>query len=962
MTTSPDSGDFDFDAFNDLLNDDVEQPPATEGGAPVADADGFTRSLSYVAQPLVLAPAQEQALDADVQLQQFNDLAGSLEEPESFGVMDASAIGTLRPAFPIGYISGVVGAHLGLNRATVNQDPVNGLPVILQPYTGMQQGDFIEMFWHPTGAPNPVAVSFVRVSLEQVGKNINTNIPPGRAVLGFNEWYIRVTRALGENQKESARMKVFYKDTLPGGPDLRPNEAWHSELLAAQIQSPLTDVKPEDTIPVRISAYPFMRVRDRIVLSIGGELVDYVVQEGEVDQEITILVPGSTILSIKDQATATVVWQVYDEVRNQSEKWSAVATVELEVDPDLLGPPSVQVNGSKVDVIRLDDLGSQDVWVVVRTVEPLFKRGDVLRVEWTGTSSEGQSVVITPAPQTLSDANSDYRFAITNAEVRRIANGRATARYTLQRTGVADKRSRRVTVSVAGMVQKLPAPSVVQAPNLLLPISSASAEVELSWPGMALGDQVKLVWEGKKADGSIYATSFTRDISSSEADARKKVINVPREHFVLLDGGSLQLRYEVQPAIQLATPLRSETLTLLVGTQQYKLAAPVVQGAVGNLLDPDRLLGDVVVQTSYNAQAGDQVMLLWQGSSAQSSFIDTKLVREGAPGFEVPLAVVRAGRDQVVKVSYTVLSKDGVVRASEVVDLTIMPEVAPVLRAPVSLEAAGGFLDPARVPVNPGATFYVDYTGMRPNDVVVLTLAGKSSYSSPPQTVQALGRLSFIVPRSVIVAQMGSTVRVTYVVQRRDTTLTSPRLNLQVTAALSINTNTVYLNGLSVKANWARTGADSLGNTEIRTPTGGVAPYSYSSNNPAIASVENGKVIGNRNGSAIITVSDSRGSRVSYQVVVNNTWNVQINRGRLNHYQAVAWMQSLGGLPLSRLSLDDIRRVYGYDRIPLSDNSWMCTNDGCGGGLLAFLGQNKVWACSGPDNAGIPNAICLTRT
>ena len=63
-------------------------------------------------------------------------------------------------------------------------------------------------------------------------------------MLGFNDWYIRVTRALGENQKESPHMTVFYKDTLPGGPDLRPNESWHSELLAPQVQSPLTGIKP----------------------------------------------------------------------------------------------------------------------------------------------------------------------------------------------------------------------------------------------------------------------------------------------------------------------------------------------------------------------------------------------------------------------------------------------------------------------------------------------------------------------------------------------------------------------------------------------------------------------------------------------------------------------------------------------------------------------------------------------
>lgn len=958
MSTSPGSDDFDFDAFNDLLNQEVSPAPAAGSGTSSDEEQGISHALIVAEPAQSTAPAQEQTLDPEVQLQQFNELASSLE---SSGVMDATGIGTLRPAFPVGYVSPVVGAHLGLNRATVNQDPVNGLPIVLQAYIGMEQRDLIEVFWCAVDTQNPVAVAFVRVTLEQVGKNINTNIPPGRALPGFNQWYIRVTRALSDNQKESAKMTVFYKNTLPGGPDLRPNEAWHSELLKPEIQSPLTDVAPGDFIAVKISPYPYMRVRDRIVLSVGGQEVTYVVQEAEVDQEVTILVPGTTILAIKDQETATVVWQVYDEVRNQSEKWSAVATVELEVGPDLLGAPSVQVNGRKVEEIRLDDLGSRDVEVVVRTVSPLFKRGDVVKVQWTGTSAEGQTIVLSPAPQTITDPNEDYRFSIANSEVVRIAGGRALVSYNVQRAGSTDKRSRKVTVGIAGRVQKLPAPSVVQAPTLVLPISAASADVVLSWTGMTLGDQVKLVWEGRKADGSVYATSFTREVSSNEAAASRKVINVPREHFASLDGGNLQLRYEMQPAVSLPTPLKSETLFLLVGTQQNKLMAPVVQGAVGGALDPDRQTADVLVLTSYAAQAGDQVMLLWQGSSAQASFSDTKLVREGAPSFSVPLAVVKAGRNQIVNVSYTVRDKDGVVQASEVIALVIVPEVPTVLGAPVSLQAVGGSLDPAQVPVNPGATFYVDYQGMRPGDAVVLMFSGKSTYSSERQTVSVIGRLTFNVPRSVVVSEMGSSVRVTYVLQRPGSSQSSPSLNLQINAALSINTKPMYLNGLAIKANWARTGLDSIRNTQVRRPSGGVAPYSYSSNRPDIASVSNGKVTGNKEGLVTITVTDRSGSSVSYQAMVSNTWQVHVNYGRLNHNQAVAWMRSIGGTPLGLESMDDIQRVYGYQRIPLTAHTWMCTNSGCNPGMFAFLqGGSKEWMCSGPDNRDIIHAICLT--
>lgn len=108
MSTSPD-----FDDFNNMFDDDepVHTPTPADGGVPDAEAQGSTRALGAAEQPLVLAPLQEQTLDPDVQLQQFNQLISALEGPPGFEVFDATAIGPLRPAFPVGYISGVVGAQ-----------------------------------------------------------------------------------------------------------------------------------------------------------------------------------------------------------------------------------------------------------------------------------------------------------------------------------------------------------------------------------------------------------------------------------------------------------------------------------------------------------------------------------------------------------------------------------------------------------------------------------------------------------------------------------------------------------------------------------------------------------------------------------------------------------------------------------------------------------------------------------
>lgn len=96
-----------------------------------------------------------------------------------------------------------------------------------------------------------------------------------------------------------------------------------------------------------------------------------------------------------------------------------------------------------------------------------------------------------------------------------------------------------------------------------------------------------------------------------------------------------------------------------------------------------------------------------------------------------------------------------------------------------------------------------------------------------------------------------------------------------VASALTIDTSTMVLSGLSVKANGYPTGRDSIGNTAVRIPQGGTPPYFYQSVHPTIATVDNaGKVVGMDNGSAVIRVTDSQSASVSYPVTISNIYTL----------------------------------------------------------------------------------------
>ncbi|HEX8540657.1 MAG TPA: hypothetical protein VF671_03035 [Pseudomonas sp.] len=171
--------------------------------------------------------------------------------------------------------------------------------------------------------------------------------------------------------------------------------------------------------------------------------------------------------------------------------------------------------------------------------------------------------------------------------------------------------------------------------------------------------------------------------------------------------------------------------------------------------------------------------------------------------------------------------------------------------------------------------------------------------------------------------------------------LTSDLWSLTVVSPLSMSPAQMNLSGLSLKVNWPRTGQDSLDNTQTRTASGGMPPYTYTSSAPTIASVtQAGKVTGEFNGSAIITVRDGLNASVSYPVAVSNVWQMGTIDSALTHNEFVAW---LGNTP-SAIGIgwfrDDMIRVYSRPfPIVAGGIYWTGTRvcEGCSGQCTEFM-------------------------
>ncbi|WP_426133498.1 Ig-like domain-containing protein [Pseudomonas sp. PWP3-1b2] len=147
---------------------------------------------------------------------------------------------------------------------------------------------------------------------------------------------------------------------------------------------------------------------------------------------------------------------------------------------------------------------------------------------------------------------------------------------------------------------------------------------------------------------------------------------------------------------------------------------------------------------------------------------------------------------------------------------------------------------------------------------------------------------------------------------------------------LKVNQQAMILNGVSIKDFPAtKKNADSYRNVETRVATGGAGDYTYSSTNPRVASVDKyGKVTGNANGSAEITISDKNLTKISYTVYVSNVFRFVFDDRELNYTDAWAWAASVGGTHIFDAAIYDLGLNYSDAQKHLVGR-WAYASAGC---------------------------------
>ncbi|WPN49334.1 Ig-like domain repeat protein [Pseudomonas sp. P8_241] len=684
----------------------------------------------------------------------------------------------------------IVDGDGGISKAVV-EDSENGVICAINPWLGMQEDDTVTVFL------DAVTVFDHTVLADEVDKRLFFFVEAERFVPGWIEECYYLLHRKGETAPDdpSVKLRLRVKFDLPGGPDKEPHLPWHSELGIVQLPDEVIEQGVDAEwaakgVPMTIARYPAIALRDTVQVKWGSVfLKPFVLEQEHVDGTVPIVVRAeqADILAAGDSNGLPVHYELYDEVWNLSEKWSERTTVGVDAGAWRLDAPIIKqsVNG----VIDLKELNQQDVIVQIKVQAPDFQLDDTVTLTWIGTPQTGKPLINTQS-EDIKNVPSIMEFEIPYAQVRALAMGSADASYVLtKKDGSPPLSSKREFADVIGDVYAHPAPTIREVLGDILEPDNLYATVDLTYPGMRSGDLVELIWQGTRSNGTPYLHTEPYTVSKNDAEDKRITIYVLGEHISVLANGGLDLWYRVsndEAAIYGVS--ESEHLLVKVKAIAATLPAPKVpEAGPDDVLDPSKVFDHVTVRVEYLGTVKDDILrYYWTAISSSISTSDWLPITSVSAGKPVPFRVdarfVTPSIGQYVKVRYTLKhASTGLYSYSQTLNLLI-GELVGELPPPKVIQATGADLDPIKA-IN-GVDVVVEYAKMNPElDTVALKWRGTPGAGTSDDLelpAHESGSVSFPLPASVVGANIGKPVMITYDVKRYNFWTESDSLPLNV--------------------------------------------------------------------------------------------------------------------------------------------------------------------------------------
>jgi hypothetical protein len=717
-----------------------------------------------------------------------------LFDPGLFSRFDnTDSVFAVYPLMIAGMIREVADGDAGVNIAVLTNHPA-GMLCNIDPYRGMQAGDRLDIYW---GDIKIYVKEVLPEEVDPVDQRLLFYIPITGIVPGWVEnVHYQITRNGSTTPDEtSAPLRILVKLNRPGGPDKRPFEPWHSELKAPQLPDDVikngVDAEwAKNGIPVTVPIYPAITARDTVRLKWGtvfAPALRITEQQAAGTEAITLTVDQATVLAGGDSNALPVRYEVYDEVFNFCEKWSAITSVNVDAGAwRLLAPLIVEaLNG----VIDLDQLNRGPVTLQIDITPEDFETDDTLEVSWVGTRPSSSEPVNHKESVTIVKGPDPVQVKVPYELVKAIAMGSADASYVLiKANGAPPLSSKRAFATVRGKISNLPAPTISEVIGEILEPSVSRATVHIRYLEMTDGDLISLVWSGTRANGNPYLHEVPYTVTAGDARLKHITLLVESMHITPLDGGTLDLFYRVSNDLAQARKIEeSEHLWVKVGTILATLPAPLVDETQDGVLDPALVPRNATLRIPYLGTAkGDVVTYHWKGIFRDGTTTDQMPITTGLVGrsltFRIDAQFIKPNMNQQVEVRYTVKRPTSDDYEYSELLLLIVGTLIGELPAPEVKEADGNALNPIKA--LPHLTVKVPrYATMETSDRLSVTWTGtpgQGSFTSPEREVRTIEPKEVAMPTHLVPFNLDRDVVVTYNVKRYVQVKPSKPLNLHV--------------------------------------------------------------------------------------------------------------------------------------------------------------------------------------
>jgi hypothetical protein len=430
------------------------------------------------------------------------------------------------------------------------------------------------------------------------------------------------------------------------------------------------------------------------------------------------------------------------------------------------------------------------------------------------------------------------------------------------------------------------------------------------------------------------------------------LFTVANSELTKLVGGAGKASYVIERGTLKLTS--KDSYVSFTGTPRSGLPAPIVDDAGDDWIEADRKTVYVIIPQEAGLQAGDEVTVTWRGTRADGSALlqKTKTYRVSSNQQGKPLprrfsgaAVVKPVDGGFVDIYYSV-KRGTVSRDSDRIQIFV-GDLQETLAAPATDPAlSNAVLNPADDEFKMGVDIDVPTPSdlQPPYKVTVVWSTSAGGYFEDEQDVGANDQLSpFLIPADELKLKGNQPVEVTvyYIISQdgkpdhasADLVFKIAEPNMLI-ASLAVNQGVMRIDGGAlevfqqrghafVPAGWPISAKYQVPSQQ-RLPQDGLPPFTYESSDTNVATVDkNGQVSVVKNGSATITITDSRQDKASYRVEVAGCFNVYLADGNHTANTALAWCSQHGLRASTTKEQYSLMGKFGNPP-PIARHSWTC--------------------------------------